>query len=190
MNGSSHYHDVDDPDDTTFAMVSMWNAGLRLFDLRDPTDPTEVAYFNPGAYELGAPSNPTDVIGLPGRGMDQAWSHVRYDARTGHIWLLTRTGGFWVLELQPQLRAALGLPVMPGVAPLGGSARVVGAAGSQPVPTALTGAGNALVFCTLTGRIGLRALTSLRVAVRAVEPGDIGRVEPLGVGGRLRPTVG
>ena len=27
-------------------------------------------------------------------------------------------------------------------------------------------------------------------AVRSVEPGDVGRVEPLGVGGRLRPTVG
>lgn len=29
VNASSHYHDVDDAVDTTFAMVSMWNAGLR-----------------------------------------------------------------------------------------------------------------------------------------------------------------
>src|SRR5690606_34614138 len=34
-NSSVHYHDVDDPTDTTFVMASMWNAGLRVFDVRD-----------------------------------------------------------------------------------------------------------------------------------------------------------
>lgn len=42
-NQSVHYHDVDDPNDTTFVMASMWNAGLRVFDVRDPRNPTEVA---------------------------------------------------------------------------------------------------------------------------------------------------
>jgi len=37
---SVHYHDVDDPDDTTFVMASMWNSGLRIFDVRDPVRPT------------------------------------------------------------------------------------------------------------------------------------------------------
>ena len=36
-NSSVHYHDVDDPDDTTFVMASMWNAGVRVFDVRDGT---------------------------------------------------------------------------------------------------------------------------------------------------------
>jgi hypothetical protein len=154
VNGSAHYQDVDDPDDTTFAMVSMWNSGLRLFDLRDPADPTEVAYFNPGRYDLGLSSNPIDAIGLAGRGMDMAWAHVRYDAATGHIWLATRAGGFWVLELQPQLRAALGLPAMPALHPEGGPVRP---AGEVAPATGLAGGSDALLYCTLTGRIPLTA---------------------------------
>src|SRR4029077_14509146 len=47
-NQSVHYHDVDDASDTTFVMASMWNAGIRVFDVRNPAQPAEVAYFNPG----------------------------------------------------------------------------------------------------------------------------------------------
>ena len=50
-------------------------------------------------------------------GLDQAWAHVRYRQDTGQIWLTTATGGFWVLELEPQVRAALGLPSRPVAAP-------------------------------------------------------------------------
>ena len=69
-NDSVHYHDVDSATNTHFVMASMWNAGIRIFDVRDPAKPTEVAYFNPA-----------DVAG-PGQGtlLDQAWGHIRYDA--------------------------------------------------------------------------------------------------------------
>lgn len=128
VNASSHYHDVDDPDDTTFAMVSMWNAGLRVFDVRDPAAPAEVAYFNPGMFDVplldlsGSPLDP--ALNLEGqRDLDQAWGHVRYVPETGQIWLATRTGGFWVLELEPQVRAALDLPPKPAVSPQGAPPR-------------------------------------------------------------------
>ena len=113
VNASVHYHDVDDPEHTRFALLSMWNAGLRIVDVRDAARPTEVAYFNPGAFR-------TDDGGTV---LDQAWAHVRYDATTGHIWLATETGGFWVLELEPQVRRHLGLPGRPPVNPLGAPAR-------------------------------------------------------------------
>lgn len=98
VNASVHYHDVDDPDDTTFVMASMWNAGLRIFDVRDPTRPTEVAYFNP------ADVDPSDEVAK-----DKAWGHVRYVEETGHIWFATETGGFWVLEIEKGVQKALGL---------------------------------------------------------------------------------
>jgi hypothetical protein len=98
VDASVHYHDVDDPDDTTFVMASMWNAGLRVFDVRDPVHPVEVAYFNPGDVAPG-----DDVV------LDQAWGHVRWVPETNHIWFATASGGFWVVELQPQVRRALGL---------------------------------------------------------------------------------
>jgi hypothetical protein len=60
---------------------------------------------------------------LSTNGLDQAWAHIRYRADTGHIWLATATGGFWVLELEPQLRAALDLPAMPARHPEGTAPR-------------------------------------------------------------------
>src|SRR5439155_9575862 len=113
-NASVHYHDVDSPAQTTFALLSMWNAGLRIVDIRDPRNPTEVAYFNPGAF-LTPPGD--DVI------LDKAWGHVRYIERTGQIWFATQSGGFWVVELEPQVRAALGLPERTPVNPDGGAPR-------------------------------------------------------------------
>ena len=98
VDASVHYHDVDDPDDTSFVMLSMWNAGLRVVDVRDPARPVEVAYFNPGDVQPG-----------PKVTLDKAWGHVRYVPETGHIWFVTQHGGFWVVELEPQVRAHLGL---------------------------------------------------------------------------------
>ncbi|HEY2429103.1 MAG TPA: hypothetical protein VGI06_09250 [Acidimicrobiales bacterium] len=113
VNASVHYHDVDNATHTTFAMLSMWNAGLRIADLRDPYHPREAAYFNPGALRTPA--------GTPV--LDQAWGHVRYLPQTGQIWFATATGGFWVVELEPQVRAFLGLPALPSLHPAGGPAR-------------------------------------------------------------------
>jgi hypothetical protein len=148
VNASVHYHDVDDPEDTTFAMLSMWHAGLRIVDVRDPAHPNEVAYFNPGRFldPNGLDGTSVDpflqVFGL--RSLDQAWAHVRYRPETGHIWLATRSGGFWVLELEPQVRAALDLPARPTANPSGGSPRP---AASYLAVDPLAG-GNAL-YCPL-----------------------------------------
>lgn len=143
VNASGHYHEVDDPEDTTFAMVSMWNAGLRIFDVRDPDHPREVAYFNPGRFEPEAPFQGSPGIswatGLTGlSGLDRAWAHTRYRPDTGHLWLTTATGGFWVLELEPQVRDALDLPDRPATHPQGAPARPPSTRGmAATVPSAL-----------------------------------------------------
>ena len=126
VDASVHYHDVDSRQQTTFVMASMWNAGLRLFDVRDPATPTEVAYFNPADVDPGEDTT-----------LDQAWGHVRYVARNGHIWFATASGGFWVVELEPQLRSHLGLdgPAPPVAFPRGRP----GTLGAKlDVPSALT----------------------------------------------------
>ncbi len=126
-NASVHYQDVDDPADTTFVMASMWNVGVRVIDVRNPLGPKEVAYFNPGRFQVEDTAGASDVEALNGLQstgeLDQAWAHSRYVPETGHIWLATRSGGFWVLELQPQLRRALGLPAMPARHPDGAPPR-------------------------------------------------------------------
>jgi hypothetical protein len=108
-NSSVHYHDVDDPEDTTFVMASMWNAGVRIFDVRDPSRPTEVAYFNPGDVDRSARTV-----------LDQAWGHVRWVPERGQLWFATASGGFWVVGMEQQVREHLGLDGGPG-GPTGGS---------------------------------------------------------------------
>src|SRR5439155_3763888 len=113
VNSTVHYEGVDNPDHTRFVMLPMKNAGLRVFDVSDPTAPTEVAYFNAGQYRS---SDGTTVL-------DRARMHTYYDASTGHIWLTTETGGFWVLELEPQVRHELRLPASPSLYPTGRAAK-------------------------------------------------------------------
>lgn len=99
-NDSVHYHDVDSATNTHFVMASMWNAGIRIFDVRNPAKPTEVAYFNPA-----------DVAG-PGQAtlLDHVWGHIHYDAKRGDIWFASANGGFFVVRLENQVRRQLGLP--------------------------------------------------------------------------------
>jgi hypothetical protein len=151
VNASVHYQDVDDPDDTTFAMVSAWNAGLRIFDVRHPSDPEEVAYFNPGRFGGRNPFPKTPGVGTALaleqlNGLDQAWAHIRYRADTGQIWLTTATGGFWVLELEPQVRAALDLPARPAAHPQGSIPRPA----ATHAVFATLGASEAASYCALS----------------------------------------
>jgi hypothetical protein len=81
------YHAVDDPLDSTYAVIGFGPAGFRFFDLREPERPVEVAYFNHG------PSEHTKPYIIP---------------QTGHIWV-SGAGGFWVLALEPHVRQQLGL---------------------------------------------------------------------------------
>jgi hypothetical protein len=154
VNGSSHYQNVDDPDDTTFAMVSMWNSGLRLFDLRNPDAPSEVAYFNPGQFPLVplsfAGGNIDKSFGVTSRtSLDIMWGHVRYDQRTGLIWAASRNGGFWVLQLQPQVRDRLGLPEIAPRAPLAGSPRPAASIDVRPPGLLSPASVPAGLYCTL-----------------------------------------
>lgn len=101
-NDSVHYHDVDSATDTHFVMASMWNAGIRVFDVRDPAKPTEVAYFNSA-----------DVAG-PGQDtlLDHVWGHIHYDAARGEIWFVSASGGFYVVRIEDQVRHQLDLPAV------------------------------------------------------------------------------
>jgi hypothetical protein len=127
-NASVHYHDVDSQQRTTFVMASMWNAGLRIFDVRQPLHPKEVAYFNPGLFATASDS------GL----LDKAWGHVRYDESSGRIWFATQSGGFWVVELEPQVRQQLGLPPVPVLHPDGNAPRPPDTIGVPAAPAVAT----------------------------------------------------
>ena len=110
VQASVHYHEFDRTGDATIAIVSMWNAGIRVVDVRDPAHPVEVAYFNPGDVDAGP-----EVV------LDTAWGHPKFDADTGQIWFATRAGGFWVVELEEQVREYLGTEARRGPTREGGA---------------------------------------------------------------------
>ena len=82
------YHLIDDPMNARFAAVNFGNAGLRIFDIRDPLKPTEVAYFNHGSPVHAG-------VGY-------------YDAARKLIYF-SDAGGFKVLQIEPQVRKRLAL---------------------------------------------------------------------------------
>ncbi len=86
---ASHFNDVDSAVDTRLGLFPFLFAGLRIVDLHDPLNPAEIAYFKPG---------------------DACVSHVRYEGRSGNIWVVCNRSGFYVLALDPKLRASLKLP--------------------------------------------------------------------------------
>ena|SRR5688572_27155631 len=88
----SHYVGVDDPNDASLLFVTWYASGLRVFDIRDPRHPREVAYYNPPVGEGAS------------RTHDWSTTHPRYDPRTGQVWFGSKVNGFNVVELHPSLR--------------------------------------------------------------------------------------
>jgi hypothetical protein len=95
------YHSVDNPFNARLAMVNFGDgfglpspnaisgAGLRVFDIRNPEQPQEVAYFNRG-------------------GLDHAGASY-YDRASGLLYM-PDSAGVRILELQPQIVSYMGLP--------------------------------------------------------------------------------
>ena len=88
----SHYISVDDPSNASLVFITWYSSGLRVFDIRDPAHPREVAYLN-------APVGPD-----AGVSHDSATTYVRYLPKTGQVWFGTGVRGFVVAELAPSLR--------------------------------------------------------------------------------------
>ena len=113
VRSSIHYAELNDPDHTKFAMVSMGNAGLRIFDVRRPSTPREAAYWNPGMLLLPSGSAAFDATSWHPRYVTlkaPCGSSSRKKCDASYI-LATSRLGFWVLELEPLIRLQLGLPL-------------------------------------------------------------------------------
>lgn len=79
---ASHWNDVDNSSETRLGLFPFTWAGLRIVDLRNPENPTEVGYFKPG---------------------DSCMTHARYVQATGHIWFACTESGFYIIELRKKL---------------------------------------------------------------------------------------
>ena len=92
----SHYCSVDDPRDAKLLACSYFEAGLRVFDIRNPSVPVEVAYYNPPAG-IGMPPGGASYIGAGAVQWNLSTPQIRIDQC--QIWTTTTHSGLQVLQL-------------------------------------------------------------------------------------------
>ncbi|HVE64098.1 MAG TPA: hypothetical protein VNB94_09880, partial [Mycobacteriales bacterium] len=87
---TGHYCSVPSPVDPGIVACSMLRSGVRVFDIRDPLRPKELAYFNvPGEAGLD---------GSTGSGGFGAGADVEFIPERGEMWLTSQESGFHVVR--------------------------------------------------------------------------------------------
>jgi hypothetical protein len=89
---NAHYCSVDSHEDAQVLGCSYFWSGVRIFDIRDPYSPREIAYFNPGGTDDAAPTQQTPGPATAG----YASSQVRFMRDRGEIWFTDQRHGFYV----------------------------------------------------------------------------------------------
>jgi hypothetical protein len=77
----THYCNVDRREDPRVLACGNWDAGLRIYDIRNPWRPKELAYFD-----------------MPDEGMP---GMARINVERQEVWLATTPGTFYVLKIPP-----------------------------------------------------------------------------------------
>jgi hypothetical protein len=104
----THYCSVDNRHNATTLACGEFNSGIRVFDIRNPRRPKEIAYFNPaGATTLSGGSDHTLAYTgistlnnfVPG-GPDWCTAQVHLDAESGTLWTTCQDSGLLMLKFE------------------------------------------------------------------------------------------
>jgi hypothetical protein len=104
----SHYCSVDNKTNTTTLACGYFNSGIRVFDIRNPAQPKEIAYFNPRSV-INAGSVNQQPAGAPGSnhvgigqwragGPDWCSAQVHLNASEGTLWTTCQDNGLLMLK--------------------------------------------------------------------------------------------
>ncbi len=95
----SHYCSVDNRHHATTLACGYFNSGIRVFDIRDPVRPREIAYFNPAGTTTPSPgSNHNRAGGWVAGGPDWCSAQVHLDHRRGTLWTTCQDNGLLMLK--------------------------------------------------------------------------------------------
>src|SRR5262249_20294884 len=95
----AHYCSVDNRQEATTLACGYFESGVRVFDIRNPQRPKEIAYYNPPAVTTPNPGwqhNRTAANGRP----DHCSSQVRLDAKGGTLSTTCQDNGFVSLKFR------------------------------------------------------------------------------------------
>jgi hypothetical protein len=96
----SHYCSVDNRQNATTLACGYFNSGIRVFDIRNPLQPKEIAYYNPAGVTTASPGS--NHIFFPGGwvagGPDWCSAQVHLDASNGTVWTTCQDNGLLMLK--------------------------------------------------------------------------------------------
>jgi len=97
----SHYCSVDNKHNATTLACGFFNSGIRVFDIRDPLRPREIAYYNPAGEKTVSPGSNHTIGGnfVPG-GPDWCSAQVHLDAERGTLWSTCQDNGLLMLKFE------------------------------------------------------------------------------------------
>jgi hypothetical protein len=102
---SSHYCTVDNPADARYAACSYFEAGVRVFDIQNPSRPREIAYYKPPAVQGARPGSNHFSRQGEKRTTDWASSNIRWLRRGDQteLWFTSQDNGFHIVRFTNQL---------------------------------------------------------------------------------------
>ena len=97
----THYCSVDNRDNATTLACGMFNSGIRVFDIRNPRRPKEIAYFYPAGVTTasGGSNHGLGNNFVPG-GPDWCSAQVHLDAERGTLWTTCQDNGLLMLKFE------------------------------------------------------------------------------------------
>jgi hypothetical protein len=101
----SHYCSVDNKHHATTLACGYFNAGIRVFDIRNPSRPKEIAYYNPAGETTASPgSNHLRAGGWVAGGPDWCSAQVHLHVPDGHgpatLWTTCQDNGLLMLKFE------------------------------------------------------------------------------------------
>ena len=95
----SHYCSVDNRQNATTLACGYFNSGIRIFDIRDPVNPREIAYYNPAGATTASPgSNHLILNNFVAGGPDWCSAQVHLNATNGTVWTTCQDNGVLMLK--------------------------------------------------------------------------------------------
>jgi hypothetical protein len=94
----AHYCSVDNTRRATTLACGYFNSGIRVFDIRDPVRPREIAYYNPAGTTTMSPGSNHIGRGWTPGGPDYCAAQVHLDAALGTLWTTCQDNGLLSLK--------------------------------------------------------------------------------------------
>jgi hypothetical protein len=103
----SHYCSVDNRENATTLVCGYFNSGIRVFDIRKPRRPREIAYYNPAGTTTPSPGSnhigPLVANNWVAGGPDWCSAQAHLDASEGLLWTTCQDNGLLVLKFEDEV---------------------------------------------------------------------------------------